>query len=165
MRPQILKYYFARSADVEEGGSSMGRSHISIKSQGCPLEQKVYTYWQLPTSQGMKFTERAPVQRPPTQQPPLLWAHQEMKRAEDLDSWIPPKGHSAEQRVPVWRCRLHPVGMASTEHAAEATQVPGPEPSPCASPDFLLLFPVLEGIFQNHGRSECWGINTVPCPK
>lgn len=44
MRPQILKYYFARSADVEEGGSSMGRSHISIQSQGCPLEQKVYTY-------------------------------------------------------------------------------------------------------------------------
>lgn len=63
MRPQILKYYFARSADVEEEGSSMGRSHISIQSQGCPLEQKVYTYWQLPTSQGMKFTERAPVQR------------------------------------------------------------------------------------------------------
>ena len=26
MRPQILKYYFARSADVEEGGSSMGRN-------------------------------------------------------------------------------------------------------------------------------------------
>lgn len=57
----------------------MGRSHISIQSQGCPLEQKVYTYSQLPTSQGMKFTERAPVRRPPTQQPWLLWAHQEMK--------------------------------------------------------------------------------------
>ena len=74
----------------------------------------------------MKFIERGPVQRSPTQLTRLLWAHQEMKQAQDMDSRRTPKDHSAGQRVPVWFRTSHPVGMAGREDAVESTRVPRP---------------------------------------